>query len=82
MPHESDTVNKPLQPTEAGYRRCLKCNESFHSKGAGNRICKDCRRINAALGPISEAQLAAQRGAKRMNGIPLEDPNSYESSFS
>ena len=71
-------MNKPLRPNEIGNRRCLKCNEEFLSKGAGNRICKDCRRINAALGPISEAQLASQRGVKRMNGIPIEDPASYE----
>ena len=47
-----------------------------------NHALHVARKINAALGPISEAQLAAQRGIKRMNGIPLEDPNSYESSFS
>ena len=71
-------MNKPLRPNDIGYRRCLKCNLQFLSKGAGNRICKKCSRINAALGPISEAQLAAQRGVKRMNGKPIEDPASYE----
>lgn len=78
---ESDIVNLALRPHEAGLRRCLKCNQEFHSRGAGNRICNDCRRLNANLGPISEAQMAAQRGVKRMNGIPIEEPNSYQSNF-
>jgi hypothetical protein len=75
-------MNKPIRPTSVAYRRCLKCSKDFLSQGAGNRICKRCHQKNAALGPISETQLAAQRGVKRMHGIPLEDPNSYESSFS
>ncbi len=75
-------MNEPLRPYQAGYRICLKCNKTFLSKGAGNRICKGCRKINASLGPISESQIAMQRGAKRLNGIPIDIPNSYESSFS
>lgn len=75
-------MTHPIRPTDVANRKCLKCNTDFLSKGAGNRICKSCRKVNAALGPITDSQLAAQRGVKRMNGIPLEAPNSYESSFS
>jgi len=50
IPPLSASPSIPLRPNKIGYRRCLKCNEEFYSKGAGNWICKDCRRINAALG--------------------------------
>jgi hypothetical protein len=80
MPHESDTVNKPLLPTEPGPRRCLKCNEEFPSKGAGNRICKKCTQVNASL-KISEAQIACERGAKRLNGLPIEEQSTYSRHF-
>jgi hypothetical protein len=72
-------MNSNAIPPNLAMRVCLKCNKEFLSESAGNRICKKCRRINAGLGPISEAQMAAQRGAKRLNGIPLEEPTSYES---
>lgn len=75
-------MNKPLKPTDIANRRCLKCNKEFLSQGAGNRICKECRQINARLGPITEAQLALQRGAKRLNGLPIESHSCNESSFS
>jgi hypothetical protein len=71
---------RPL-PHESGDRKCLKCSEIFHSRNAGNRICKQCRKINASLGPVSEALLAVQRGVKRKNGIPIEDFSSCESSL-
>jgi hypothetical protein len=80
LPHESDILNKPLLPTEAGPRRCLKCNEEFPSTGAGNRICKKCARINASI-KVSEEQLARERGAKRLNGNLIEEQDSYEVNF-
>jgi len=52
----------------------------FRSKSAGNRICKKCSQINAAM-KVSEAQLARERGAKRLNGCLLEKPDSYEMNF-
>ncbi|WP_146675946.1 hypothetical protein [Pirellula sp. SH-Sr6A] len=70
-------MNKPLRPTDPGERRCLKCNQEFRSSGAGNRICRDCARINASL-KVSEAQLALERGVKRLNGIIIEEPCIYE----
>lgn len=82
MHHESDIVNPPLLPNQAGLRRCLKCGKEFRSRNAGHRICRECNRINSVLGPIPERLLALQRGAKRQNGIPLGVPNSYETSFS
>jgi hypothetical protein len=68
------------KPNEPGQRQCLKCSQMFQSRGAGNRICKKCSAVNAAL-HVSEAEIARERGAKRMNGLPLDPPNSYESSF-
>ncbi|HAC91239.1 MAG TPA: hypothetical protein DCF63_11515 [Planctomycetaceae bacterium] len=69
-----------LKPQEPGKRLCLRCGSSFHSKSAGNRICRKCTQINATI-RISEAQLALERGAKRLNGHRLDLPNSYETEF-
>ena len=71
---------RPL-PHEPGDRKCLKCNETFRSKSAANRICKKCSQINASL-KVSEAQLARERGAKRLNGNLIEEQDTYEMNFS
>lgn len=68
------------QPHESGKRQCLKCSEMFHSKNAGNRICKKCARVNAAI-RISEEQLACERGAKRLNGLSISECGTYEMDF-
>jgi hypothetical protein len=52
----------------------------FHSKNAGNRICKKCARVNAAI-RISEEQLACERGAKRLNGLSISECGTYEMDF-
>jgi hypothetical protein len=52
----------------------------FRSKSAANRICKKCSQINASL-KVSEAQLARERGAKRMNGNLIEEQDTYEMNF-
>jgi hypothetical protein len=70
---------RPL-PHEPGDRACLKCNETFRSKSAANRICKKCSRINASLN-VSEAQLARERGVKRLNGLLIEEQEIYEMRF-
>ncbi len=63
------------QPNQnrAAKRVCLKCNQTFPSKGPGNRICRKCARINAGYGSIPEAVLAKQRGSKRHNGFIIDD---------
>ena len=63
------------QPNQnrAAKRVCLKCNQTFPSKGPGNRICRKCARINAGYGSIPEAVLAKQRGSKRHNGFIIGD---------
>jgi hypothetical protein len=66
-----------LLPHEPGDRKCLKCNKTFRSKNAANRICKKCSKVNASL-KVSEAQLARERGEKRLNGNLIEEPNTYE----
>jgi hypothetical protein len=71
---------RPL-PHEPGDRKCLKCNETFRSKSAANRICKKCSQINASL-KVSEAQLARERGAKRLNGNLIKEQDTYEMNFS
>ncbi|MBN8605119.1 MAG: hypothetical protein J0M26_29250 [Planctomycetes bacterium] len=53
----------------------------FRSNGAANRICQKCSHANASL-KVSEAQLARQRGAKRLNGILIEEQDTYEMNFS
>ncbi|MFN7333785.1 MAG: hypothetical protein ACK5TC_01880, partial [bacterium] len=67
---------RPL-PHEPGNRTCLKCNGIFRSRSAANRICKKCSQVNASL-KVSEAQLARERGEKRLNGNLIEEPNTYE----
>lgn len=67
------TMEEQINPNRAATRVCLKCNEKFESRWAGNRICKKCARINAGLGPIPEAVLAKQRGSKRHNGLTIGD---------
>ncbi len=74
-------MSKRLFPHQAGDRKCLKCNEMFPSKSAANRICKKCSQVNASL-RVSEAQLALERGAKRLNGILIEQQDTYEMNFS
>ena len=64
-------MEEQLNPNRAATRVCLKCNEKFESRWAGNRICKKCARINAGLGPIPEAVLSKQRGSKRHNGLEI-----------
>ena len=66
-----------LLPHEPGDRKCLKCNKTFRSKSAANRICKKCSKVNASL-KVSEAQLARERGEKRLNGNLIEEPDIYE----
>ena len=66
-----------LLPHEPGDRKCLKCNEIFRSKSAANRICKKCSKVNASL-KVSEAQLARERGEKRLNGNLIEEPDTYK----
>jgi hypothetical protein len=51
-----------------------------HPKSAANRICKKCSQINASL-KVSEAQLARQRGSKRLNGNLIEEQDTYEVIF-
>lgn len=70
-----------LLPHESGDRKCLKCNETFRSKSAANRICKKCSQINSSL-KLSEAQIALERGAKRLNGVPIDETGTYEMNFS
>jgi hypothetical protein len=65
-------MDKPLYPSRVAQRVCLKCNKKFLSQSAGNRICKECAKINASFGPIPEAVLDKQRGIKRRNGEPIE----------
>ena len=64
-------MEEQLNLNRAATRVCLKCNERFESRWAGNRICKKCARINAGLGPIPEAVLSKQRGSKRHNGLEI-----------
>jgi len=66
-------MEEQVNPNRAAKRVCLKCNETFDSRWAGNRICKKCSRINAGLGPIPETILAKQRGSKRRNGLIIDD---------
>ncbi len=69
-----------LQPNEPGERKCLKCNKIFSSKGAANRICSKCAKVNASL-RVNEGQLARQRGSKRLNGNLLEALDAYDVNF-
>jgi hypothetical protein len=73
-------MTQRLRPDQSGKRRCLKCNALFPSTGAGNRICRTCSKSNAKL-RVSEAQLAHERGAKRLNGESLRILDAYESSL-
>ncbi len=61
---------EPVADAAIKTRMCLKCGDSFRSKGPANRICAPCNRQNAEL-HLSEAQVQKQRGAKRHNGEPL-----------
>lgn len=44
-----------LKTRKKNYRKCLKCQEHFESKGAGNRLCTVCNssneRIRTVKGP-------------------------------
>lgn len=66
-------MDEQLTQGKPAKRVCLKCNETFPSKGPANRICKKCARINAGYGSIPEAVLAKQRGSKRHNGFIIDD---------
>ncbi|AMV35289.1 hypothetical protein VN12_24400 [Pirellula sp. SH-Sr6A] len=70
-----------ILPHESGDRKCLKCNEVFRSRNAANRICKKCSQINSSL-RLSEAQMALERGGKRINGILIDERGSYQMNFS
>jgi len=59
-------ISPPLQLVRE--RACLKCNQSFRSRGPHNRICPDCHRINAKLGQIPDRVLQKERGQKFHNG--------------
>ena len=58
--------------TERKTRTCLKCSRLFNSAGPGNRICRNCQRINDRLPRFTEEQMQKQRGAKRHNGEIIE----------
>ncbi len=73
-------MTKSLRPDEPGRRYCLRCNALFKSSGAGNRICRGCAKVNAKL-RISEAQLAYERGDKRLNGESLRISDTQDSSI-
>ena len=77
---DPQAMSTRLLPHEPGDRKCLKCNETFRSKSAANRICKKCSQINASL-KLSEAQIARERGAKRLNGNLIEEQDTYEMNF-
>jgi hypothetical protein len=77
---DSLSMSSRPAPHEPGERKCLKCNESFKSQHAGNRICKKCARINASLN-LREAQIALERGAKRLNGNLLDRNDAYLMNF-
>ncbi len=70
-----------LLPHEPGDRKCLKCNETFRSKSAANRICKKCSQVNASLKLSVKHKSLANAGAKRLNGIPIEEQDTYEMKF-
>ena len=72
-------LTRPL-PHEPGNRTCLKCNGIFRSKSAANRICKKCAQVNANL-KLSEAQIACERGEKRLNGYRIDERDTYEMDF-
>ncbi len=78
---DPQSMSRRLLPHEPGNRKCLKCSEMFRSNGAANRICQKCSHANASL-KVSEAQLARQRGAKRLNGILIEEQDTYEMNVS
>ena len=46
------------------WRRCLKCNKSFRSKGPYNRLCTPCNESNAGV-------KAPPSAAPRWNGAPM-----------
>ena len=66
-------MDEQLNQSVPAKRVCLKCSQTFLSKGPGNRICKKCARINAGYGSIPESVLAKQRGSKRHNGFIIDD---------
>jgi len=74
------TMSTRLLAHEPGDRKCLKCNEVFRSKSAANRICKKCSQVNASL-KLSAAQIARERGAKRLNGYLIEEQDFDEMNF-
>jgi hypothetical protein len=53
-------------------RVCLKCNQTFFSRGPANRICPRCNQLNAKLVLIPDRMLQSQRGQKYRNGDPIE----------
>ncbi len=59
---------------KARMRTCLKCRKRFLSRGPGNRICKKCNAENfAKYRHLRECDLASQRGAKRHNGLLIDE---------
>ncbi|MFY7699882.1 MAG: hypothetical protein ACOVQH_06385, partial [Burkholderiaceae bacterium] len=66
--------------SESGFSWDVVSSNCIASSGEDNRICKKCSQVNASL-KLSEAQIARERGAKRLNGIPIEEQDTYEMNF-
>ena len=39
-------------PKSRAMRKCLKCRQEFESDGPGHRVCKACKKLNAAAGAV------------------------------
>lgn len=47
-------------------RKCLRCGRMFPSDWIGNRICGNCREINANVNAPTAADKSIERTARRM----------------
>ena len=51
-------------------RQCLRCNQSFQSTGAGNRICSDCALENGRpANRVGGAERYSSMSSQRWNGV-------------